>query len=81
MIRWDSGLASVGTHCAPNETPKTSTNSALFALTPWTMADTYRELTAGGELRQSERPAPKFPYTFEIVDLFGCGWGAPSLDE
>ena len=45
------------------------------------MADTYRELTAGGELRQSEWPASKFPYTFEIVDLFGCGWGAPSLDE
>jgi hypothetical protein len=45
------------------------------------MADTYRELTAGGELRQSERPAPILPYTFEIVDLFGGGWGAPSLDE
>jgi len=38
---------------------KTSAISALSALTPCAMADKYRALTAGGELRQSERPAPK----------------------
>jgi hypothetical protein len=39
---------------------KNLNNFGLFALTLRTAADTYRKLSAGGELRQSERPAPEF---------------------
>jgi hypothetical protein len=40
-----------------NQIVKTSIFSALSALTPWKTADKYAALSAGGELRQSERPA------------------------
>jgi hypothetical protein len=39
--------------------PKTSIFPALSALTLRETADKYAALSAGGELRQSERPAPK----------------------
>jgi hypothetical protein len=44
---------------AGRRTAKTSIESALSALTPWDCADKYRALSAGGERRQSERPALK----------------------
>jgi hypothetical protein len=42
---------------AIGETLKTPVFPALSALTPRERADTYATLSAGGELRQSERPA------------------------
>ena len=57
---------------------KTSVFSALSALTPRGCADTYAALSAGGELRQSERLAPKPAKPLKIIDLFGCGWVAPA---
>src|SRR5690349_21243838 len=48
---WSGTEASIGS--------KTSAIPALSTLTPQAHADKYAALSAGGELRQSERPASK----------------------